>query len=439
MAPLSYRNKVIYWRGVAPPELSKRKESCMRLTRIAALIVLVLIAPALAVAGADQESESGGNSAGDGGMLAELSEAEQAWLEAAQIGPYAPAEEDWDAVYAAAQEEGRVVVYSGSSKFNQSLALFQEAYPGIEVEFYKASQNDLFSKITLEQSSQIYEADIIQFGLTPTIVAEYLPANMAWNYVPPELVDLIDEENREPVLIHRFNFFSVIYNPTLFDQPPIDSWWDLTREEWRGRVMIDDPFANDKMFYNWSTFAEHADEMAAAYEREFGSPIDLDPGVENAGYQWVRDFAENEPIMGGPKDLSNAVGGLETTEQLLSIIVSGRFIDVHTGKANFEPILGLDPIAGMYDGLSVLMANMAPHPNAAKLVIRWIFGDSEGGEGYTPWFTSGLIPSRNDTDAPEGTPVNLEVLTSSFWRYNYEWVYNNLPLMRDFWTTYIVN
>jgi iron(III) transport system substrate-binding protein len=319
------------------------------------------------------------------------------------------------------------------------LKSFQEAYPGIEVEFYKASQNDLFSKIRLEQNSKIYKADIIQFGLTPTIVAEYMPEHMAWNYVPPMLMDLIDEENREPVLIHRFNFFSVIYNPTLFDEPPIDTWWDLTRPEWKGKVLTDDPYGNDKMFYNLSTFADHADEFAAAYEKEFGKPIELDKDCPDAGYQWVKDFLENEPIMAGPKDLSNSVGGPDVTERLLAIIVSGRFVDVATGKSNFEPVLELEPIAGAYDGLSVLMANMAPHPNAAKLVIRWMYGDSEGGAGYTPWYTSGLIPARNDVSTPDYTPVDLEILTSKFWRYDYDWVYNNLPTMRDFWTAHIVN
>jgi iron(III) transport system substrate-binding protein len=378
---------------------------------------------------ADEEQEK---------ILAEVGSEVGAWLEAAKIGPFAPAEEDWEAVYEAAKKEGKVVVYSGSSKFNRSLETFKEAYPGIEIEFYKASQNDLFSKITLEQNSGIYKADIIQFGLTPQIVNEYIPYYMAWNYVPPELKDVMLEVDQEPVLIHRFNFFSVVYNPRLFDEPPIDSWWDLTRPEWKGKILTDDPYTNDKMFYNLSTFVEHSDAFAEAYEKEFGKPIELDEGIPDAAHQWIKDFLANEPIMAGPKDTANAVGGKEVTEKLLAIIVSGRFVDVATDKADFTPIIDMEPVTGLYDGLSVVIANMAPHPNAAKLVTLWIFGDEQGGKGYTPWFVPGLIPTRTDVPTPPNNPVDLDMLREKFWRYDYDWAYNNLPNMRDFWTQYIM-
>jgi iron(III) transport system substrate-binding protein len=165
----------------------------------------------------------------------------------------------------------------------------------------------------------------------------------------------------------------------------------------------------------------------------------LDEGIPDAGHQWIKDFLENEPIMAGPKDTANAVGGKDVTEKLLAIIVSGRFVDVATDKADFTPILDMEPIAGLYDGLSVVMANMAPHPNAAKLVTLWIFGDEQGGKGYTPWFVSGLIPTRTDVPTPPDNPVDLNMLREKFWRYDYDWAYNNLPNMRDFWTEHIVH
>ena len=80
----------------------------MKGTRIFVVIVMCLLLPISVWADEQQEK-----------ILAEVSSEVGAWLEAAKLGPFAPSEEDWDAVYEAAKKEGKVVVYSGSSKFNR--------------------------------------------------------------------------------------------------------------------------------------------------------------------------------------------------------------------------------------------------------------------------------------------------------------------------------
>ena len=42
--------------------------------------------------------------------------ADEAWQRAAGVGEFAPATQDWDAIEAAAREEGEVVIYSVSSR-----------------------------------------------------------------------------------------------------------------------------------------------------------------------------------------------------------------------------------------------------------------------------------------------------------------------------------
>ena len=63
-----------------------------------------------------------------------LSPAQDAWLKATGLGPYQPATEDWQAIYDAAKAEGKVVIYSISSRIYQVVDAFKAAYPGIEVE-----------------------------------------------------------------------------------------------------------------------------------------------------------------------------------------------------------------------------------------------------------------------------------------------------------------
>jgi hypothetical protein len=54
-----------------------------------------------------------------------LSPAQDAWLKAASLGPYQPATEDWQAIYDAAKAEGKVVIYSLSSRIYQVVDAFK--------------------------------------------------------------------------------------------------------------------------------------------------------------------------------------------------------------------------------------------------------------------------------------------------------------------------
>ena len=50
------------------------------------------------------------------------------WLQANQLGPYYAATQAWDAILAAALEEGEVTVYSSSSRIYQAADTFMEEY-----------------------------------------------------------------------------------------------------------------------------------------------------------------------------------------------------------------------------------------------------------------------------------------------------------------------
>ena len=77
------------------------------------------------------------------------------------------------------------------------------------------------------------------------------------------------------------------------------------------------------------------------------------------------------------------------------------------------------------------MANKAPHPNAAKLLIRWLLGDQNGGNGMKPWFVPGQWPSRADVKPP--TEKTLKDLDQFTWLLDYKYIYNEGLAVRDFW------
>lgn len=363
-----------------------------------------------------------------------LTPEQRAWLEAAQVGPFAPAEDDWDAIYEAAKQEGKVVVYSDSSRVFDVAETFMAAYPGITVEGFDIGTPDLILKIKAEHGAGIHNADVIFVGDPPTVLNEMLKPHVIWNFVPTELVDVIAEEWREPVLVHHFGMKVMAYNSEIYDEAPFDNWWDLTREEWRGKVVFKDPFKSGEIFNFFSMMVKNADLMAQAYEEEFGKPIELDEDCPTAGHQWIKNLLRNDPILtSSDGDAAEAVGTKGQTEAPVGFFAYSKYRDVLKDKLAFAPALDAKPTAGMYHATTISVADLAPHPNAAKLMILWYMGDQEGGNGFEPYFVPGDLAPRSDMALPEGM-FGWDVAEQKLWPLDYEWSYLNLPDMRDFWT-----
>ncbi|NIN96387.1 MAG: hypothetical protein GTO49_15730, partial [Anaerolineae bacterium] len=266
---------------------------------------------------------------------------------------------------------------------------------------------------------------------------ELVKPHLVWNYVPVELVDVIPEEWREPLLIQHFGMKVMAYNSEILDEPPFDNWWDLTREEWKGRVQFKDPFKSGEIFNLFSMMVMNADIMAQAYEEEFGKPIELDEDCPTAGHQWIKDLIENEPVLtASDGDAAEAVGAMGQTEAPVGLFAYSKYRNVLDGELAFEAALDAKPMAGLRGGTMIGVANMAPHPNAAKLMILWYMGDEEGGKGYEPYHVPGDLPPRMDMAIPEGM-FGWDVAAETLWPLDYDWCYLNLPDIRDFWTIHL--
>jgi iron(III) transport system substrate-binding protein len=328
------------------------------------------------------------------------------WLKENKIGPFQEDEVDYDALYEAAKEEGEVVVYTSSSRGLESLAMgFYDKYPGILVEWNTLGTSGTISRIMKEQTAGIYTADIVHPADFLTQVNVLQPGNMIFPWVPPDLKKVIPRKFRDPLLAHRVGAQLLFYNGyTWPDKPPIDSWWDITRPEWKGRLVIQDPRTHTSALQFFITFVLNADEMAADYTRVFGKPLKLT--TPNAGYEWLKMVFAN-----GPKLVKNAkegryIGKPGQAKPSLGVAWGfSRITDTDNpkyGNIKLLPHLTLKPSMGMQYPILLNIAYKAPHPNAAKLLIRWLFGDEKGGGGNAPWFTPGYFPTR--TDIKKGAP-----------------------------------
>jgi len=366
-----------------------------------------------------------------------LTEAQDAWAKAAELGPYAPEKQDWAAIETAAQKEGKVVIYSNSSRWETIKESFEAQYPGITVEGYDISTVDLITKLQTEQQSNIYTADVILCGDFATLVSEMLdpPNKMLWNFVPDEIVPVSDPITLEPLLLHRYSLTTFGYNTEVNSEPPIKSIWEFTLPEWKGHVVFPDPQKVYMALQGLTVITLNADAMAQEYEKVFGKPIELEEGVPNAGYQWIKDLLKNEPVLTSSSgDAATAIGSFGQTNPPVGFTTYSKIRNTMKGEIAFDVMWGMTPVIGFTEETGLAIANQAPHPNAAKLLIKWMKGDATGGQGFTPFFVPGDYSTRTDAPAPEGAKPWNEVKDMVWTAANdTPYIYQNAIAVRDFW------
>jgi iron(III) transport system substrate-binding protein len=370
-----------------------------------------------------------------------------AWSSGRQEAQPAPAvapaatsagKEDWNAIYAAAKGEGKVVIYSLSSRIFDAVDSFQAQYPGIEVEASDMTGNDQIDKLTREQAAGVFNADVLMLANGPTMMNEILPQGLVKNYVPQTLVDgkltsdVVPAQFREPLLVHSLESKVVFYNFEKYPQSPVDTLWDLTRPEWKGKVQMKDPMLTEENLNLLQTIVQRADEMAQAYQKEFGKPIELSPGVKNAGYEFIQRLVRNGLVLTtSDGSASKAVGTAGQSDPPLGFCVASSKIRDNDNGQKLGIAWEAAPKVGITKENYLVMANKAPHPNAAKLMIRWLLGDANGAKGFEPWQVPGQWSCRSDVKPL--LDIGLQDLKTCTWYVDYKWVYENGLEVRDFW------
>ena len=83
------------------------------------------------------------------------------------------------------------------------------------------------------------------------------------------------------------------------------------------------------------------------------------------------------------------------------------------------------------------IAYKAPHPNAAKLMIKYLNGDEYGGLGLAPWFQEGNWPARQDIKVGHSHPVlgeiNWPLDQINFWIMDPHAIWELQQDVQDWW------
>lgn len=161
-----------------------------------------------------------------------------AFAAALLVGPAAASEDR----LALAQEEGRLVLFSGqSNEFLERLKVeFEARHEGVTLEFLRADLSQVIQRFVTESAAGRPTADVLD--LVERRAVEIADLGLAAQYVSP-YVENFPEDSRAPdglwtnYLLHLGSF---AYNTDTVSDPP-QTWDDLLDPKWQGRIGIQNP------------------------------------------------------------------------------------------------------------------------------------------------------------------------------------------------------
>ncbi|WP_134725646.1 ABC transporter substrate-binding protein [Paracoccus luteus] len=310
-----------------------------------------------------------------------------------------------------AQREGKVVVFSLSSRIARVEKAFEEAYPGIDLVGTDMSSVKQIARIEAEQQAGVHEVDVVYLADTPVAFTALLEAGRVQNYVPPRVAGEIPAAFQAPMLAHRLSTKVLMYNEAAYpDGSPITNLWQLTLPEWKGRVMMVDPTQRGELLDLLTEIALHPDEMAAAYKAQFGKDIEVEDGLDGAGEQFIQDLLANDLILLPNSDVLNKAIGDKTARN--PPVGFGTYSDRRDNEEEgwaLQIANDVEPANGILFPAVLAIAKDAPHPAAARLLIDFMFGDDSptGGPAFEPFNVPGDYATRETVaDDPDSVPLD---------------------------------
>lgn len=336
-------------------------------------------------------------------------------------------------LYDLAKQEGKVVVYSVSSRVATAATSFMEQYPGILVEAYDMRMPSILEKLERESAAGIKNADVVLGNDNGgTLTYESLPAGLITTWIPSDMGDLTEAFKDSALYDFTVELVTVFYNNEVYSKSPIRSWWDLTKPDWKGKVMMPDPMSAPELLSLFGVFSKYSDIMAKDYENIYGEKLVLN-GTPDAGYEYMKRLLANDVvIVDSQGGAIKAIGTPGQKDPSVCIVVSSKLRDRDKGlKIAFAT--DLTPVVGVTNPNSLIMVTNAPHPNAAKLFIRWVAGETDGkGSGFDGFKVVGAWPTRVSGDSIS----DQELDALKYWVDDHDFMYRNGLKLRDAWVMY---
>ncbi|MFG6083497.1 ABC transporter substrate-binding protein [Paracoccus litorisediminis] len=329
------------------------------------------------------------------------------------------------ALLAAAKSEPPLVIYDSTGKITEQADAFAAKY-GLKATGTKSKVTQTIKIVTAEQQAGNVQASVIAVSDAPAAQAQLIAPGFVENYLPSDLAGKVPAAMQEP-LVMNVSADVWTYNTALNDRCPIGNVWQLTLPEWKGRVAMQDPMGKPSYTDWFNQLEEHHDAaMAAAYQAQFGKP--LDPARGTATAQWVAALALNQPLLtDSDSDAAQAVGAPDMQDNFVGLVSTGKYRDNDNGMK-----LGLcadvQPFSGFMGAKTVFITRNAPSPNAAKLFIHYVMTEEGAAPQTIDGKQSGNMSIPMPADEPSGVAAHFDQMTpydagtaESDWNRRQDW------------------
>ena len=294
-------------------------------------------------------------------------------------------QERWEKVLAGAKKEGTVAVWGppGTLIRQHIVDGFTKAFPQIAIDWEGGRSAAQASKLDAERRGGLYSVDVLLTGTTTALTIHkprgYIdpvkPALILPEVTDPKnwlnnTVEFADDAGHSLVFIN-FVLPRLAYDPNQVKPEEVDELYKVLAPKWKGKIVLYDPVpaGAGQAFMRW-VWAKLGPEEGAKYIKALKAQAGAVSRETRAMLEWV---ANGKYAIAMNPDI-------EPLEQLLQlglkIGVQGEFKDYGSE---------ITPAAG-----NLVLANKAPHPNAATVFINWFLGK----EGQTAWSTAVNQASR---------------------------------------------
>ena len=149
-----------------------------------------------------------------------------------------------DDLYAAAKQEGKIVVYTGRTVTAMQILskAFSEKYPGVEVDFFRAGLSQVMERFSTESAAGKHSADVVDLVVRRSKEAH--SKGLVTPYTPPALANYPANMQVEggiyvPYALHLGSF---AWNTDLVSAEDVpQTWEDLLDPKWKGKLAMQDP------------------------------------------------------------------------------------------------------------------------------------------------------------------------------------------------------
>jgi iron(III) transport system substrate-binding protein len=291
--------------------------------------------------------------------------------------PSATAAEDWkqewEKTVQTAKREAELTIYGPHNPMYRPLwELFQKQFPGIKVNFEPGKGADLTQKILNERRAGKYLADLLMGGSSSFVV---FPAGGLERFrqqlVLPEAYDetgwwqkklwYADPQNQSAILLSgEVGTRRGSYNTRLLDPNEIQSWWDLLKPRFKGKLATFDPL----------TAGGGGETFVFFYNSPALGPRYITRLLTETDILITRHLEQGTDWLGQGK----VIFYVGSAQPVIRAKQQGLPVDLLPHPLKEGEIMG-------GGACCMALVNRAPHPNAAKVFINWVMSR----EGQIAW------------------------------------------------------